>query len=563
MKDITILFVDDEQNILNALERNLLKEPYKKRFAGSGKAALDIMAAEPVHVIVSDMKMPEMDGLTLLREVKEKYPETVRVVLSGFTQVAQIIPAINTGEIFRYVTKPLEPVEFRETLQEAVNFYLLNRDRKELVDKLQRQNEELQIAYAQTKKYAYDLTAEVEERKKVEADLELARKNEMKVESRIEENLLRGYPPITFQRARVSALTIPSEHLDGDFYEIIDYHPDCFDVLVGDVMGKGVHAALMGAGVKQFILKSLCRDRSPDSPAGLPSLLNLFSELQYEVIPRLIELEHFITLCYARVDLKKMQIQYVDCGHNPILHFIAADNQCLLLKGDNMPIGFSLEEIYKIHSADLGSGDVLFFFSDGITEAANPEGDMFGETRLVDFVTSHNNLEPNALIDSLRKSVEEFSGSSKFKDDFTCVSVLIDRQPVNSIELTSDLGELDRAREFTRDFCRQLPAESLNQDKISMLELAVNEVVVNIIEHSYQNKPGKKIIISAQVNAAMIVFEVFDWAEKFKPENIDLPDAEQERGRGLFLIHECVDRVSYSHENGRNCCRLEIDIGGQ
>lgn len=663
MKNISILFVDDEQHILNALKRNLIKETFRKHFAISGQKALEIMAKEQIQVIVSDMKMPEMDGLTLLHKVKEKYPETIRLVLSGFTQIAQIIPAINTGEIFRYVTKPIDPDEFKKTLQEAINFYLLNRDRQELVEKLQQQNEELQRAYDQTRKYAEDLTAEIEERKKAEKkirglarfpsenpnpvirvnndciviyannaselllhqwgisrgdimpvnicqiiadvkssgkaqNLELtcdnkelsinfapvtnetfiniygfditkrkraeeelasARESEIRIESRIEKTLLRGYPPILFKKASVSAITLPSAHLDGDFYEIVDYQPDCFDVLIGDVMGKGVHAALMGAGVKQFILKSLCRDRSPDSADGLPDLLNLFSELQHEVTPKLIELEHFITLCYARVDLNKMQLRFVDCGHNPILHYSAATDQCFRLKGDNMPIGFVAEEEYQVHSTKLAPGDVLFFFSDGITEAANHEGDMFGEQRLVDFICSHAEMESFTLINSLRQTVEKFSGTNKFKDDFTCVSIRIDSQPEKSIELAGDLGELGRAREFTRDFCLQLPGKSLDQKKIFQLELAVNEVIVNIIEHSYKRSPGKKIKLKAHVAAESLVFEIFDQGVQFKPKDITRPEPDQEHGRGLFLIHESVDHVSYSHENGNNCCRLEIN----
>jgi response regulator RpfG family c-di-GMP phosphodiesterase len=136
MEDITILFVDDEKNILQSLERSLIKEPYNKLFAQSADQALDIFAKEPVHIVVSDMKMPGKDGLTMLRQIKAEYPNTIRMVLSGFTQVAQIIPSINTGEIFRYVTKPLEPSEFKKTLNEAIEHYLLRRDKDELIKEL-------------------------------------------------------------------------------------------------------------------------------------------------------------------------------------------------------------------------------------------------------------------------------------------------------------------------------------------------------------------------------------------------------------------------------------------
>jgi diguanylate cyclase (GGDEF)-like protein len=145
MEDITILFVDDEKNILQSLERYLIKEPYNKIFAQSADQALEIFAKEPVHVVVTDMKMPEKDGLTMLRQVKTDYPDTVRIVLSGFTEVAQIIPSINTGEIFRYVIKPLEPSEFKKTLNDAIEHYLMRRDKEELIITLTQKNLELRL----------------------------------------------------------------------------------------------------------------------------------------------------------------------------------------------------------------------------------------------------------------------------------------------------------------------------------------------------------------------------------------------------------------------------------
>jgi len=145
VEDITILFVDDEKNILQSLERYLIKEPYNKIFAQSADQALEIFAEESVHVVVTDMKMPEKDGLTLLRQVKTDYPDTVRIVLSGFTEIAQIIPSINTGEIFRYVTKPLEPSEFKKTLNDAIEHYLMRRDKEELIKTLTQKNIELRL----------------------------------------------------------------------------------------------------------------------------------------------------------------------------------------------------------------------------------------------------------------------------------------------------------------------------------------------------------------------------------------------------------------------------------
>jgi len=126
MQDITVLFVDNEQRVLDSLRKNLKNEPYKKLYAKSGTDALKILDEEPVHVIVTDVKMQGMDGLTLLQKAKEKYPDSVRIVLSGFLHVSEIIPCINTGEIYRYVTKPAEVSLFKQTLNDAIQYFLFN-----------------------------------------------------------------------------------------------------------------------------------------------------------------------------------------------------------------------------------------------------------------------------------------------------------------------------------------------------------------------------------------------------------------------------------------------------
>ncbi len=124
MSERTILFVDDEERILKSLERGLLDEPYRGLFATSGKQALDILEREEVHVIVTDMRMPEMSGIELLRVVKEKYPNIVRLVLSGYTQVGTLLTAINEGEIFRFMTKPWKlEEEFKSIIHEALEHY--------------------------------------------------------------------------------------------------------------------------------------------------------------------------------------------------------------------------------------------------------------------------------------------------------------------------------------------------------------------------------------------------------------------------------------------------------
>jgi two-component system response regulator HupR/HoxA len=127
MEKRTVLFVDDEEKVLASLRRGLLDEPYETLFANSGKEALEILDQKPVHVIVTDMRMPEMGGLQLLMAVKEKYPTIIRMVLSGYTQVSTLLTAINQGEIYRFITKPWKLEEdFKPAVRKAVEYYEQN-----------------------------------------------------------------------------------------------------------------------------------------------------------------------------------------------------------------------------------------------------------------------------------------------------------------------------------------------------------------------------------------------------------------------------------------------------
>jgi len=131
MEKRTVLFVDDEERVLRCLKGGLLEEPYKSLFASSGKEALEILEQNEVQVIVTDMRMPEMGGLELLKTVKEEYPHIIRMVLSGYTQVTTLLTAINQGEIFRFITKPWDfEEEFKPAIREAIEYYSFQNQRK-------------------------------------------------------------------------------------------------------------------------------------------------------------------------------------------------------------------------------------------------------------------------------------------------------------------------------------------------------------------------------------------------------------------------------------------------
>jgi two-component system, NtrC family, response regulator HupR/HoxA len=144
MNQDKVLFVDDEPSVLSAIKRAVQDEKYTPFFAGSGAEALTIMEKNKFCVIVTDMRMPVMDGLTLLKIVKEKYPRTVRVVLSGFTQLSQMLVTINQGEVFKFITKPwTNEHELLPVIEQAMDYYNLQVEKDTLRDNLAAKN----IAY--------------------------------------------------------------------------------------------------------------------------------------------------------------------------------------------------------------------------------------------------------------------------------------------------------------------------------------------------------------------------------------------------------------------------------
>jgi DNA-binding NtrC family response regulator len=133
----TILFVDDEIRLLRSIERGMLDEPYRMLFAESGPEALKLLEANEVHILVTDMRMPEMTGLELLKIVKERYPRIVRLVLSGYTQATTLLTAINQGEIFRFITKPWKMDEdFKPAIRQAIELFNREAERDRLVAQL-------------------------------------------------------------------------------------------------------------------------------------------------------------------------------------------------------------------------------------------------------------------------------------------------------------------------------------------------------------------------------------------------------------------------------------------
>ena len=139
----TLLLVDDEENITSALVRLLRRDGYNILRANSGEAGLELLAQNEVGVIISDQRMPGMTGVEFLGKVRELYPDTVRVVLSGYTELNTVTDAINRGAVYKFLTKPWEDELLRANVEEAFQRYEMKMENARLARELQHANEEL------------------------------------------------------------------------------------------------------------------------------------------------------------------------------------------------------------------------------------------------------------------------------------------------------------------------------------------------------------------------------------------------------------------------------------
>ena len=141
--DISILIVDDEDNALSALKRLLRKEPYKIHVASNGQEALEMLELIACEVVITDLRMPEISGLELIQQLKTKHPDIIRVILSGTEDIAMIIDAINAGEVFRFISKPVEPELLKRIIKDCVDYYFLKTERRYLQAQLELNNKQL------------------------------------------------------------------------------------------------------------------------------------------------------------------------------------------------------------------------------------------------------------------------------------------------------------------------------------------------------------------------------------------------------------------------------------
>ena len=254
-------------------------------------------------------------------------------------------------------------------------------------------------------------------------DLEVAQEQENQIGFQIQEALLFGHPPQGMPDLNIARLAIPARGVDGDFFNFITLDDHHLDILVGDVMGKGIPAALVGAAAKSHFQLALARLSRLGQRHGFPAPGVVVAQVSREMYKPLSDVNRFVCLHYGRIDRKNRRLSLVNCGHTPLIHYRAAEKSCDLVFPPNAPMGIEDCDVFPETLVPYEPGDLLVFFSDGITEARNAERQFFGSDRLVELIRTNAHAGAEKLVGLINLEVLQFIGHTPVCDDLTCIVI--------------------------------------------------------------------------------------------------------------------------------------------
>jgi len=523
-----ILVADDDEVSALVLSDRLADLGYEVTVARDGAEAWQFMQEAEYRLLVLDWMMPELDGMELCRRIRAGQADryTYIILLTGRTDRQDRLEALEGGAD-DFLTKPLDEAELQARLQAAAR--ILSSE-----DLLRQSNQELQRA----------------------------RSKELEIGAHIQRRLLYSPPPSTINAIRTASVSIPSQSVDGDFCDFFDLGESIVDVVVGDVMGKGVPAALVGAGIKTSLQRCLLDLVMRAGKKDLPGPANLIRALDKLVCAELIQLNTFLTLCYARFDADEARMRYVNCGHPKIVHWQANEGVVRLLDATAVPLGFTDSEAYVEQEVTLAVGDLVLFYSDGITDLKTEAGGRLGTSGFAEWIGPRAHL---ALSDLTRELVDlqaASPGGVAIRDDFTCVAVRYVGSEVpgpDGLRLWAHEGALRKVRDYVASICEPV---GFSRKQLGEVLLAVQEAASNAVRHARSGHSAIPLEIKASQIEKGVRVELQYPGGPFDVDHVPPPvlDGSKVGGFGVAIIRQCMDFVDYSADGDSNRLVLEKRI---
>ena len=375
-----ILVVDDEPDleplVLQRMRRSIRSGRYTFVFAHNGVEALEkLNEDDEIDMVLSDINMPQMDGLTLLDQIPKADPNIRSVIISAYGDMKNIRTAMNRGA-FDFVTKP---VDF----------------------------EDLQVTIDRTLRHMAEWREALQSRDKL-----VSLQNELDVARGMQQTIL----PTQFPKSpaySVFGKMQAASNVGGDFYDVLFLSDGRIGLAVADVSGKGVPAALFMMS-SRTLLKGSAIGVGP--PGGVLREVNeLLLEDNREAM--------FVTVLYAIYNPATRELSYANGGHNSPLVVHANGTSTLLPLTDGIALGIVPDLEYKQQTVTLSPGDTVLFYTDGVTEAMNDADEEFGLETLSRQLEANPPKDPEKATAVVFEAVNTFAGETPQSDDITCLAL--------------------------------------------------------------------------------------------------------------------------------------------
>ena len=417
------------------------------------------------------------------------------------------------------------------------------------------------------RRYIADLTATTAVKERISGELSAAREIQMSIVPKL-------FPPFP-NRPEIDlyAILIPAREVGGDLYDFMLLDEDHLYLAIGDVSGKGVPASLLMAVGKTLLKSTIQTVRDP--ARALTQVNNELSEDNESCM--------FITMFCGILNIKTGAMIYANAGHNP--PFLTRQDSSIK-RLDNPPgaaLGVSHGFVYQEHSIQLDDRDLLVLYTDGVTEAMNPENIMFEESGLLEYISREGHQTARLFIERLGQAVQAHASGAEQSDDITALTVryratpaktdsprqsemTTGKKPDASLSLKNRLEELNRMTGWVEE---QGAAFALSPSLVMSLTLILEEWIVNIISYAYADKSEHTIELRLWREGDDLRFEVEDDGRTFDPTaqadaDTSLPIAHRKiGGLGIHFIRKTMDRFTYRRENNRNIVTLVKNISGK
>ncbi len=373
-----ILVVDDEPDleplILQRMRRNIRRGEYEFVFAHDGVEALEmLMADKEIDMVVSDINMPRMDGLTLLQQIQNVSPDIRAIIISAYGDMENIRTAMNRGA-FDFVTKPLDFQDLRLTIQRTLQHLDEWRDALQSRDKL------------------------------------VALQNELDVANNIQQSVLPASFP-EHSAYQIYGSMQPARNVGGDFFDVQILQDGKVGLAIADVSDKGMPAALFMMSSRMLLKGAGQRFENPGE--ALEEVNNLLDAEN--------EAAMFVTLFYAIYDTNTSEFHYANGGHNEPIVVHPDGSTTVIPPTGGTALGIIPEISYEENSVKLEPGDTVILYTDGITEAFNSEGELFGLEQLCEIFRDRQPQSAEEASEIVFETVNKFAGDEPQSDDQACL----------------------------------------------------------------------------------------------------------------------------------------------